>query len=43
MEELQQKIDALRTELKTKVDNDTMEIINTLIDLEIELEQECNQ
>lgn len=43
MQELQQQIEALRTELKTKVDNDTMELINTLIDLEIELEQECNQ
>lgn len=43
MSELQRQIEALRTELKTKVGNDTMELINTLIDLEIELEQECNQ
>lgn len=43
MEELQQQIEALRTELKNKVDNDTMELINNLIDLEIELEQDCNQ
>ena len=43
MQELQQQIEVLRSELKTKVDNNTMELINTLIDLEIELEQECNQ
>ena len=43
MSELQRQIEALRSELKTKVNNDTMELINTLIDLEIELEQECNQ
>ena len=43
MPELQRQIEALRSELKTKVDNDTMELINTLIDLEIELEQYCNQ
>ena len=43
MEELQQQIEALRTELKNKVDNDTMELINNLIDLEIEIEKDCNK
>ena len=41
--EKQNKLEELYAEIERKVDPDTMSMFNEMIDLELELEKECNQ
>lgn len=43
MKETIKRIDDLRAMIQEEVGSSTMDLIEELIDLEIELEQECNQ
>jgi len=42
-QEKQDKIDTLYNQIEKKSDPDTMTLINEYVDLQIEVEQECNQ
>jgi hypothetical protein len=43
MNETQVKIEAIRKNLENNVDQETMSLINELVELEILLEEECNK